>query len=92
MSKKLETPSRNRIKSKNNDSMNVSFIEPEPAKATECGCTPSFEEIQRRAYEIHEQKGGTQTDNWFEAEQLLKQEHNGQSGTAKTNAQSWKQG
>ncbi len=36
---------------------------------------PSYEEIQLRAYQIHLQKGGSDLENWLEAERLLKQEH-----------------
>jgi len=28
-------------------------------------------DIQFRAYQIHEEKGGSELDNWFEAEQIL---------------------
>jgi len=36
--------------------------------------TPTFEDVQRKAYQIHEQKGGTDFENWLEAEQILKEE------------------
>ncbi len=36
--------------------------------------SPSFEEIQMRAYKIYEQKGGADFDNWIEAEKILKEE------------------
>ena len=36
--------------------------------------SPSYEEIQKRAYEIYQQKGGSELDNWLEAEQSLKHE------------------
>jgi hypothetical protein len=38
------------------------------------GITPSFEQIQRRAYELFEARGGTHgcdLDDWFSAEQEL---------------------
>jgi hypothetical protein len=34
---------------------------------------PSFEEIQKLAYEIHEQKGGSELENWLEAERMIKE-------------------
>ena len=35
---------------------------------------PTFDEIQLRAYQIHEEKGGSDLDNWLEAEQVLRKE------------------
>lgn len=35
---------------------------------------PSFEDIQLRAYQIYEEKGGSDLENWLEAERLLKEE------------------
>ena len=36
---------------------------------------PAYEEIQRRAYQIHEQKGGSELENWLDAQRELKDEH-----------------
>jgi hypothetical protein len=36
---------------------------------------PAYEEVQRKAYQIHEQKGGSDFENWLEAERILKEEH-----------------
>ncbi|MBL8012973.1 MAG: DUF2934 domain-containing protein [Candidatus Omnitrophica bacterium] len=95
MSKKLEAPPRNnRLKSKTLDPLNVSLIESEPVKTTHNtvngGYIPSFEEIQRRAYEIYERKGGSETENWLEAEQLLKEEQSGQTASVQANSPDWK--
>ena len=35
---------------------------------------PTYEDVQRRAYQIHEEKGGSDLDNWLEAERILKVE------------------
>lgn len=37
--------------------------------------TPSYEDIKMRAYLLHEERGGSDLDNWLEAERLLKEEH-----------------
>jgi hypothetical protein len=37
--------------------------------------TPAYEDVQKRAYLIHEQKGGGHLENWLEAERTLKEEH-----------------
>ena len=34
----------------------------------------SADDIQKRAYEIYEQKGGSEMDNWLEAEKALREE------------------
>jgi hypothetical protein len=39
------------------------------------GFVPSYEEVQRRAYQIHEERGGSDLENWLEAERALKEEH-----------------
>ncbi len=39
------------------------------------GFVPSYEEVQRLAYHIHEEKGGSDLENWLEAERVLKEEH-----------------
>jgi hypothetical protein len=39
------------------------------------GYSPSYEDVQRKAYLIHEEKGGNDFENWLEAERLLKEEH-----------------
>lgn len=36
----------------------------------------SFEEIQKKAYEIYQEKGGSDFDNWLEAEEALRQNKN----------------
>jgi hypothetical protein len=33
----------------------------------------TYEDIQRRAYQIHEEKGGSDLENWLEAERALKE-------------------
>lgn len=51
-------------------------IDPEaPPSSSEIEFIPSYEDLQRRAYKIHEEKGGSDLDNWLEAEQILKKEH-----------------
>jgi len=35
----------------------------------------AYEDIQRRAYQIHEEKGGSDLENWLEAERVLKEEY-----------------
>jgi len=42
---------------------------------SEYGFAPNYEDIQRKAYQIHEEKGGGELENWLEAEQVLKEEH-----------------
>jgi hypothetical protein len=37
-----------------------------------------YEDIQRRAYQIHEEKGGSDLENWLEAERVLKEERHAQ--------------
>jgi len=59
-----------RTKPQPNSRANTSMVGPE--NSTE-GFIPSYEDIQRRAYEIHEQKGGSDLENWLEAEQSLKE-------------------
>jgi hypothetical protein len=39
------------------------------------GMVPAYEDIQRRAYQIHEEKGGSDLENWLEAERVLKEEN-----------------
>jgi len=39
---------------------------------------PSYDDIARRAFHIHEEKGGSDLENWLEAERSLKEEHHGQ--------------
>ena len=36
---------------------------------------PSHEEVQLRAYQLHEEKGGSDFENWLEAERLLREEY-----------------
>jgi Cu+-exporting ATPase len=43
---------------------------------------PENKSIETRAYKIHEEKGGSQADNWQEAERILKEEHNKSSKPA----------
>jgi hypothetical protein len=43
--------------------------------SSEAGFVPTYEDIQKRAYQIHEEKGGSDLENWLEAEHLLKEEH-----------------
>ena len=37
---------------------------------------PEHGSLESRAYKIHEEKGGSESDNWREAERILKEEHN----------------
>ena len=34
----------------------------------------TYEEIQKKAYQLHEQRGGDHLENWLDAERTLKQE------------------
>lgn len=36
---------------------------------------PSQEEVRNLAYSIHEQKGGSDIENWLEAESILREEY-----------------
>lgn len=71
---------RNKTNSNNRGSASTT-IDPEtmegaghsPSKSVD-GAAPSYEEIQARAYQIHEQKGGSELENWLEAEKVLKEE------------------
>lgn len=36
---------------------------------------PNFLDVQRLAYQIYQEKGGNDFDNWLEAERILKEEH-----------------
>ncbi len=36
---------------------------------------PAYEDVQKKAYQLHEEKGGSEFDNWLEAERILKEEH-----------------
>jgi len=42
--------------------------------APSSGFVPTYEDVQKRAYQIHEEKGGSDLDNWLEAERVLKGE------------------
>jgi hypothetical protein len=44
----------------------------------DAGFVPSYEEIQRRAYQIHEAKGGSDLENWLEAERVIREENQAQ--------------
>ena len=44
----------------------------------DAGFVPSYADIQRRAYQIHEEKGGSDLENWLEAEKVLREENQAQ--------------
>ena len=47
-------------------------------ESSESGFVPSYEDVQTRAYRIHQERGGSDLENWLEAERVLREEHQGQ--------------
>ncbi|MDE2222074.1 MAG: DUF2934 domain-containing protein [Candidatus Omnitrophica bacterium] len=60
-----KTPPTNRVRSASGEDFEEKYSQ--EAK-------PSFEEIQKLAYHIHLEKGGSELENWIEAEKTLKEQ------------------
>ena len=66
----------------NNRFDNITSFDPKQGQARERNTNqeiktdfiPAYDVIQLRAYQIHQEKGGSDMDNWLEAERILKSE------------------
>jgi len=64
----------NRVHSSSHSSSTMSIGSQENQETQET-ILPNYMDVQRLAYQIHEEKGGSDLDNWLEAERILKGEH-----------------
>jgi hypothetical protein len=66
--------SKHHQQNKTHSNNRVGTIQPsQPPSAG--GFVPTNDDIQRRAYQIHKEKGGSDLENWLEAERDLKEDH-----------------
>jgi len=70
-----KTPAKptNRLNAEDQTAINP-FPQQNDPFLSESNFVPSYEDIQTRAYQLYEQKGGNELENWMEAERILKQE------------------
>ncbi|MDP2653192.1 MAG: DUF2934 domain-containing protein [Candidatus Omnitrophota bacterium] len=50
--------------------------EPSPSVNIQTRAAADKSSIQLKAYQIYQEKGGTDLDNWLEAERMLRDDHN----------------
>jgi hypothetical protein len=74
-SPKKEPSNRSPVSVMSVDPQNPDQIEEQAGSTSSETFTPAYEEIQMRAYLIHNQKGGSDLENWLEAERVLIKEH-----------------